>query len=72
MKFIITLIIWLFLVGQARQTVYLCNSKDAYTYHLRKDCPRLKECSKLITTSLDSAQRVYGYLPCPICTDTSK
>lgn len=68
MKRLLTLFLFsLFLMSATESSVYICASKNAYTYHNKRKCNGLNRCSKEIKkVTVPEAKRA-GYRACKIC-----
>jgi uncharacterized protein YgiM (DUF1202 family) len=51
----------------ANQTVYICNSKNAYAYHKNHNCSGLNRCKAGKSQTTSSNATSIGYQPCKIC-----
>ncbi len=47
--------------------VYICTSKDAYTYHKYYNCQKLDSCNYAIIRIPLSEAKAKGFRPCKIC-----
>lgn len=46
------------------RTVYICESKNAVAYHLKRDCQGLQKCKSTTTTVSESAAKSKGLHLC--------
>jgi len=64
----ILLIFLILLASFQASTVYVCDSKKAYAYHVDRDCKGLKRCThEIITISKSDAVNKYKRKPCGYC-----
>ncbi|HMG66459.1 MAG TPA: hypothetical protein VK588_02200 [Chitinophagaceae bacterium] len=50
-------------------SVYICDSKSAYAYHISRDCSGLNHCTHgIYKVSLRDAENKYGRVACQKCT----
>ena len=71
--------LWLPSISQVKQTpisstvvaadsVYICDSKTAYAYHLKQDCSGLNKCTHgIFKISKEDAVKLYGRKACERC-----